>query len=167
MLLTRFACSDGETWLTARDLSDSTGLPLPTVSKILKLFSRNGVLAAQRGVYGGYRLAHQAKDIRILDVIELVDGPIAITDCAGPNENDSTCSIKNNCPTRPHWIKVTEKIRAALSELTLQEMSSPVATASKGDFSDPGGNCGDRCGPVAGQPCQCGHDSLDFRGELR
>lgn len=168
VLLTRFACSDGEAWLTARDLSDCTGLPLPTVSKLLKLFSKNGILAAQRGVYGGYRLAHEPANITVAEVIELVDGPIAITDCACGSEDAATCAIEAHCPTRPHWLQISQKIRNALAEITLLEMASPVsynmAIAPGAESAEP---CGGSCAPTPGQPCQCGHDRADFPGEKK
>lgn len=167
VLLTRFASSDGSVWLTARDLSDSTGLPLPTVSKLLKLFSRNGILAAQRGVYGGYRLAHNAADITAADVIELVDGPIAITDCACEGREGPVCSIEAHCPTKPHWLRITQKIRNALADVTLLEMSKPleVSLVNTNETNDLA--CKDQCSRSADAPCQCGHHGVDFSGENR
>jgi FeS assembly SUF system regulator len=165
VLLTRFACSDGEVWLTARDLADATGLPLPTVSKLLKVFSKHGILDAQRGVYGGYRLARQPEDIRILDVIELVDGPIAITDCACEADTGAACSIEAHCPTRPHWQKITERIRTALSDLTLVDMAEPLRTGAEANVALTAHGCGGHCAPAPGQPCRCGNDNLDFSGD--
>lgn len=152
VLLSHFAWSDGETWLTARDLSQSTGLPLPTVSKLLKLLSKHGILSAQRGIYGGYRLAHKPKDVHVLNVIELIDGPIAITDCACGTGGSGECAIEAHCPTKPQWQRITERIRAALSDITLLEMAGP----SRAEMA-PGG-CGGTCAPQPNQPCQCGHD---------
>lgn len=160
VLLTQFAGSDGETWLTARDLSDTTGLPLPTVSKLLKLFSKNGILSAQRGVYGGYRLASHPADVHVLDVIELVDGPIAVTECACDDAVE--CSIEAHCPTRTHWISITDRIRAALAGLTLKEMAESLPRGS---------TTADVCNVCAENPrqeCKCGQDeSLDFSGDRR
>lgn len=167
VLLTRFACSDGESWLTARDLSDSTGLPLPTVSKLLKLFSKNGLLTAQRGVYGGYRLAHDPSSITVAEVIELVDGPIAITECACEGDDSVACAIEAHCPTRPHWLQITKMIKDALSGVTLLEISTPVVDITEADSNHlrAAEVCGGSCAPQPGQPCQCGHDEADFSGE--
>lgn len=161
VLLSQFACSDSEKWLTARDLADVTGLPLPTVSKLLKVFSKNGILAAQRGVYGGYRLAHEPRDVRVLNIIELMDGPIAITECGCATQETSQCAIHENCPTRPQWQKITERIRSALADITLLEMAGLQPVASRDT------PCHGSCAPTQGQPCQCGHETLDTPGDRR
>lgn len=160
VLLTQFAASDNENWLTARDLSDATGLPLPTVSKLLKLFSKHGILAAQRGIYGGYRLADEPQNIHVLNVIELVDGPIAITECACGESPG--CIIEHSCTTRLHWARITERIRTALSDLTLREMSGPAHNLPAVAITPV---CND-CSGLQGHQCGCDEEqSLEFSGD--
>jgi len=129
VVLTRFADSQSGNWHTARDLADETGLPLPTVRKLLKTLTRGGLLSAHRGAHGGYNLARPAEDISISEIIEVIDGPIGITDCSC--ENDSLpCGIEANCPTKPHWVQITSLIRKTLDAVTLAELARPVqATA--------------------------------------
>ncbi len=126
VLLSQFA-NAGETAVrTARELSEQATLPLPSVSKILKALSRNGLLASLRGVNGGYRLARSADAISVADVISAIDGPIAFTDCAtGTTDPDSTCLLKTACPTRTHWIRINRVVADALMHLSLAEVARP------------------------------------------
>jgi FeS assembly SUF system regulator len=125
VVLSRFADRQRSAIANARDLSEETGLPLPTVSKLLKQLSKQGLLQAHRGAHGGYTLTREPESISAVDVIEALDGPIAITDCvADPDHSD--CDIVGSCRVRPHWERITETVRTALSAITLANLSSPI-----------------------------------------
>jgi len=121
VLLSRFADGDDLAVLSARELAESTGIPLPTVSKILKTLTREGVLASQRGTQGGYRLARPAEEISVADVIGALEGPIALTDCAG--QANGLCEIEVSCPVRTNWQRITDAVRQALASIPLREMT--------------------------------------------
>jgi FeS assembly SUF system regulator len=123
-LLTRMASDDKMVW-AAPDLADQSGLPLPTVSKILKQLAKTGVLRAQRGASGGYRLAHRPAVITVAMIVEAMDGPIAITDCA--DGGDHSCQIETVCPMSQNWNRINQAIRQALSSLNLSEMADGAA----------------------------------------
>jgi FeS assembly SUF system regulator len=118
-LLARMA-NEGKVW-AAPDLAQQSGLPLPTVAKILKQLSKAGVLSAQRGANGGYRLSLPPLEISIAAIVEAMDGPIAITDCA--DTGDHNCQVEALCPMSGGWNKVNQAIRSALSNLSLAEMA--------------------------------------------
>lgn len=86
-LLTQMV-SEGKGLWAASDLAEKAGVPLPTVSKILKQLSKGGIVVAQRGATGGYHLVRPATDISIAAIIEAMDGPIALTDCAEGGDQD-------------------------------------------------------------------------------
>lgn len=165
VLLTCFEDNKGKNWLTARDLAETTGLPLPTVSKLLKTFSRGGMLQAHRGASGGYSLARPASHITAADVIEAIDGPISLTECACDNHEDDVCAIEGHCPTKSHWVQISRKIRAALSDITLLELSRPSknTTAAARDST-----CsGEECNSLPGAPCSCGERQMHFPGDKK
>lgn len=112
-----------EQLLAASDLVERTGLPLPTVSKIMKQLARADLVLAQRGAAGGYRMARAAGKISVASLIEAIEGPIAITDCADGSDHD--CQMKNGCPMTANWNRVNLAIRRALEELTLEDMATP------------------------------------------
>ncbi len=152
VLLTRFADSGDKNWLTARDLAEMTGLPLPTVSKLLKTFSKGGMLQAHRGANGGYSLARPAETITAADVIEAVDGPLGLTQCSCDDDTAEPCAIEGHCRTKSHWVQISKKIRAALADVTLLDLSRPVATETSATAS-----CrGDSCNSLPAGSCTCG-----------
>ena len=125
ILLTYFT-QDESASLSARELAARSHIPLPTVGKILKLFSRAEILVSQRGVRGGYRLARSSEKISAAEVISLFEGPIALTDCSG---HGGGCGFMRDCPARGHWQKINGAMLKALNELSLREISTPVSKA--------------------------------------
>jgi FeS assembly SUF system regulator len=127
VLLTRFAALPSGGVRNARDLAAEEHLPAPMVSKILKLLARGGLLASQRGATGGYRLARPPQQIAISEVIEALEGPIAMTECLG---SGPSCVIEPSCPSRPNWQRINGAIQRALAEVRLSDMlPPPVALA--------------------------------------
>ncbi len=112
---------------SAADIAEATGVPPATASKILKLLGRAGLLASHRGAYGGYGLARPARAITVAEIIEALDGPIALTACI--EEGSGDCEIERLCPARANWQRINEAIRRALSEITLAEMATTVPDA--------------------------------------
>lgn len=112
---------------TAPEVAAATSVPQPMTSKILKLLTRGDILVSHRGVRGGYGLARPAAAITIAEVIEALDGPIAITSCveAGPGD----CGILTSCPARANWQRINGAIREALDGITLAEMAHGVPLA--------------------------------------
>src|SRR3546814_11667380 len=66
---------------TAPDLAEATALPAPTVSKILKMLVKGGLVESRRGVNGGYVLTRRPEDISAAEIIAALDGPDALTGC--------------------------------------------------------------------------------------
>ena len=123
VLLSRFARAPVGSQFTARGLARDAGFAAPTVSKVLKLLARHGLLTSQRGTKGGYSLARHPEQISVAEVITAVDGPIAITDCSGEQAPD--CAHEPCCPVATNWQRVNVAIRGALEGITLAEMTSP------------------------------------------
>ena len=128
MLLTLFARDDKHPMKSARDLSVEAKLPLPTVSKILKLLAKHGLLEAHRGVRGGFTLSRKPEAITMATVINALEGPIGVTDCCAPA---SDCGIENSCIVKSNWMKINRVVFGALDRITLAEMTHPLpVTAS-------------------------------------
>lgn len=108
--------------LNAHDLSGRTGVPEPTVSKILGQMKRAGLLASSRGIKGGFGLARPASDINVADIIEAVDGPIALTACVAGADRD--CTLEPVCAMRIHWQTINDAVRSALAGVTLEQISA-------------------------------------------
>lgn len=111
---------------TARDLAVQTQIPEPTASKVLKTLARAGVVISQRGAKGGYALARSPEQIGIREVIEAIEGPIAVTECSDET-TDSFCEYETNCGVRANWQRINVAVHKALSEITLADMAFPGA----------------------------------------
>jgi Rrf2 family protein len=81
-----------------------------------------GLVASLRGARGGYRLARKLDCIPVSDVIEAIDGPIALTACVDGGDCESGCL----CPMRGRWDPVNQAIRAALTAISLADMAGAV-----------------------------------------
>lgn len=123
VLLTHFARMADQAH-TARDLAARTGIPLPTVCKVLKALSRGGLLVSQRGVKGGYTLARPAAEISIAGIIGALDGPIAMTECSA--HAPGLCELEPGCPVRGNWRRINQVVQRALDGLTLGDMTAPL-----------------------------------------
>ena len=123
VLLNQMLSKAGASW-SAADLAEATGLPLPTVAKLMKLMGKMEILTAQRGAAGGYRLAKDPAVVTVADIIEAVDGPISLTQCV--NEHEPDCAVQNFCGMRGGWDKMNAAVKQALSTVTLKDMAQPV-----------------------------------------
>ena len=108
----------------AFDLAATTGLPAPTVSKLLAALARAGLLVSHRGAKGGYRLARSALEVTAADIVSAVDGPIALTICI--EQGDGACDVESLCPTRRGWRRINDAVRQALGSVTLAELAFPL-----------------------------------------
>ena len=105
---------------TSPGISSATGIPEPTVAKVLKAMAGKGLVTSLRGARGGYRLSRPLDAIPVADVIEAIDGPIALTACVDGGDCESQCL----CPMRGRWDPVNAAIRTALGAITLADMES-------------------------------------------
>ncbi|MBK3772605.1 SUF system Fe-S cluster assembly regulator [Azospirillum sp. YIM DDC1] len=112
---------------TVSHLAERTGVPSPTVAKLMKTLTPAGLTTSHRGAAGGYALSRSADAISIAEIITALDGPIALTACV--EGGDSQCGVQRLCPMRGGWEKVNSAIRGALEQVTLADMMGPPAWA--------------------------------------
>ena len=112
-------CGGGR--VSASELARETDLPAPTVQKIVSKLSGAGLLRSERGAKGGLQLGRPAAAITLTDIVEAVEGPIALTACV--DEAKADCSLHDSCSVKPHWPLVNEAMRGALSEITLDRLA--------------------------------------------
>ena len=111
--------------LSAARVAAATGIPAPTVAKLMGTLARAGLLMASRGVAGGFSLALAPAAISIAAIVEAVDGPIALTNCLLDDASD--CAIEGHCGVRGHWGPINRAVRDALAAVTLAELVRPPA----------------------------------------
>ncbi|MDQ2879598.1 MAG: SUF system Fe-S cluster assembly regulator [Pseudomonadota bacterium] len=112
----------GATRLNATLLAGETGLPLPTVQKLVSRLSAAGLIESTRGTGGGFRLARPPATISLADIVEAVEGPIAMTACVDHGSHD--CCVEESCKVKPHWNAVNGAVRGALAGVSLASLSA-------------------------------------------
>jgi len=120
VVMTRIAAMENDKSHTAKEISTLSKIPLPTVTRLLKTLSNEGLLNSQRGSQGGYSLAQSPATISVASIIEAFEGPIALTDCA--KEDDCGCSYESNCSAEEPWQKINEIVKDSLENIKLSSM---------------------------------------------
>lgn len=155
VLLTHFARAERGVTITASQLTERTGLPGPTVTKVLKLLARDGLLISHRGVQGGYELSRLPEEINVAQIIAALEGPIAFTQCSA---NAVGCDREPICPVRPNWQRVDQVLRKALESISLLEMAEDYAKKLPTVQLD---------GPLEGEEPEAGERELAASGDYR
>ena len=109
--------------LSAHALADRSHLELPTVSKVLKLLSRAGLVQSFRGANGGYSMDRDGGSISVAEIIAAIEGPIAMTECS---VEVGLCSQEQSCNLRSNWQRISSAVARAMESVTLAEMSRPI-----------------------------------------
>ncbi|MEP7244399.1 MAG: SUF system Fe-S cluster assembly regulator [Gammaproteobacteria bacterium] len=105
---------------TSAALAEQTRLTLPTVSKVLKTLQRSGLVASTRGIRGGYQLARPAAQISAGEILDALEGPFAITDCASGH---GQCDIERTCQVGHAWQLLNVTIRRSLQDVSLAQLA--------------------------------------------
>jgi len=106
--------------LSATELSGETGLPLPTTQKLMGQLAGCGLLSSVRGAGGGFALSRPANEISLADIVEAVEGPIAMSACSGGKFD---CALDAHCRVKPHMGIVGHAVRGALGAVSLTELA--------------------------------------------
>lgn len=122
LVLVHLAGGETDRLYPASDVAEGTGLALPTVQKVLKQLAKTGLVESARGADGGYRLARSADEISAAQILDSLEGPVAITECS---HDDSHCELESNCQVGGAWQKISVAIRAALDDVRLSDLRNP------------------------------------------
>ena len=120
VIMTAAARREAGARLSASELAQETGVQLPTTQKLMGRLAAEGLLTSVRGAAGGFALARPAGKITLADIVEAVEGPIAMTICA---EGRTDCALDAHCMVKPHMSVVRAKVRGALGAVSLQELA--------------------------------------------
>lgn len=121
VVLLSFLSQEGRGAQSANALADSTGIPAPTVAKLMKLLAKADLVSSTRGTAGGYALTGTAEAVSVADIIAAVEGPIALTACVEESEDD--CAVESTCGVAGNWESVNAAVRAALDKVKLTDMA--------------------------------------------
>jgi FeS assembly SUF system regulator len=111
--------SEPDAVLSAAGLAERAGLEMPTVAKVLKPLAQAGLVEGFRGASGGYRLARDASEMTLVDIVEAMEGPLGMTECS---VHAGACGIESSCGVRANWHRINDVVADALRNVTLSQM---------------------------------------------
>ena len=118
MVLAQLAANGGGLW-TASQVADATHLAQPTVSKLLKSLVHAGLVVSTRGVQGGYTLARPPAAISAAEILDALEGPVALTECSSTRGG---CDLESFCRVGSAWQRINHTIRRALEGVSLADL---------------------------------------------
>ena len=121
LVLAHLSTSEGGL-ASAHQVAVDSHLALPTVSKLLKTLAQAGLAVSERGAHGGYALSRPADEISAADIIDALEGPVAITECSSAR---GLCDLEPSCPVGSAWQRINVGIRQALDEVSLADLQRP------------------------------------------
>jgi FeS assembly SUF system regulator len=124
VLMTQMARSPRTELHTARGLSAHSKLPLPTVSKLLKILLQSGLLESHRGIKGGYSLTKEPSSISLAEIVSALEGPLALTECS--MDVTGLCDLEPSCPIKDNQRIINQVIRGALGQMMLSDLVRPM-----------------------------------------
>ncbi len=101
-------------------VAEAQKIPSSFMAKILRRLVRGRLLRSARGVHGGFSLGRPAAEISLLDIIEAIEGPIALTRCA---TTGAGCTMARDCPGSVVWPSIQTSFSKILSSLSLEELT--------------------------------------------
>ncbi len=116
-------CGDGR--VSAAELAAETGLPVPTVQKLVSRLTAAGLLRSARGAHGGLQLGRPAAAITVADIVEAIEGPIALAACV----DHVACEFEVGCNMKPHWPLINTALRSALAGISIAQLRTPPMAA--------------------------------------
>jgi Rrf2 family iron-sulfur cluster assembly transcriptional regulator len=111
-------CGDGE-WTLAKDLSACSGVPLPSLSKVLNILGQAGLVEAKRGYRGGFRMCRPAREVSLREVAVAVDAKMNEPRCF---LGFAECSDERDCPAHQFWCAERAKIESYLETMTVADV---------------------------------------------
>lgn len=116
--------SGSDVMKNASALSLQTGLPEPTVAKVLKFLAKGQIVRSARGVNGGYSLTRPAQEISIAQILAAIDGSISMTACVEGSKDQ--CDYQCHCLMKGRWNSVNSAVYSTLQGVSLADMMSPL-----------------------------------------
>ncbi len=110
---------------SARKLHEQTGISQSAIMKILKLLAGAELIESARGANGGYRMRKDPGEVTILDVVQAIDGPVAVTLCS--HQSAEPCSFEGTCMAKTGWGMVNHALQDTLSSFTIADFLSAHA----------------------------------------
>lgn len=118
--LMELAARYGSGSVPAREIAEAQGISLRFLEHQLAILHKAKIVASQRGAAGGVALARAPELVRVVDIIEALEGPLAPMHCLDPH--DATCDITHKCGLQELWSRVEVAVHDVFTQTTLADL---------------------------------------------
>jgi len=119
-----YITAKGDDISTISEIAEQEQIPREYLAKVLKELREKGFLKSFRGIAGGYKLAKKPQRVSFLNIIEAMDGPLSLIACAEDSHLKSGKPRRKYCAAQIFWIPLQDKLKDALSHITLDQVKS-------------------------------------------
>lgn len=133
LLIASHLATTEQSLVKLEQVAEATGLPVPTVRKVMKLLVDHDVVRSERGVKGGYLLARPANRISLAQILSAVEGGLALTECC---RVEGLCGVSNACTVQNNWNVINGMVGELFAKITLADMTRPLSRADVLAFVD-------------------------------
>ncbi|MDN5348159.1 MAG: Rrf2 family transcriptional regulator, cysteine metabolism repressor [Clostridia bacterium] len=123
----------GQGPVSLKSISERQGISAPYLEQLIASLRKAGLVRSVRGAQGGYILGREPSEIRVGDIIRVLEGPIAPTECVSEKRGETCCTRSETCVARSVWEKVRDSISDVLDSITLADMCDEAARLQSGD----------------------------------
>lgn len=106
-------------YIALKDIAQRQNISKKYLEQIVPILNKSGILQANRGFQGGYRLAKSPDKYTVGDILRLTEGSLTPVSCA---EDRESCERSVLCPTYPVWSGLYKVINEYLDSVTLQDL---------------------------------------------
>lgn len=104
--------------VSAKDIAEATHAPAETTARVLQVLSSHGILKAEYGLHGGYRLAKDLKKISVFDLLNIVEGSTDLAKCL----SDQNCDLIKNCTIVSPVENLNKKVQNFYKSISVEEV---------------------------------------------
>ncbi len=123
-MMTELAKSHGGPPLSLAEIARREHLPPAYLEQLVGPLRKAGLVAGTRGLHGGYRLRREPERVTVLEIVELMEGPVAPVECLAEGYAPGTCVRETECLSRPLWGRLQQAVKQVLGGTTLRDLLS-------------------------------------------
>lgn len=102
------------------EMSEECKIPRSFLAKILQKLVKAKIVRSYRGMRGGFSLVKQPRDVSVLDVLEAIEGKLALNICVGDKKK---CAYSKNCSTHPLWVTAQAKLADLFKKTNFEDLA--------------------------------------------
>ncbi len=132
-ILLDLALHDEEKPRMIHQIAESQQISEKYISRLIIDLRRAGMVKSVRGAKGGYRIARKPESITLLEIVEVMEGPLLVVECLASGHE---CGRSSQCPTREVWMALSKDIRQCMAKIKLSDLiqKARIKDSSSGYF---------------------------------